>query len=193
MLLILSNFIKIENNFITIYHDDNIIHPFFTSAYKMSCVWKGLIDALDLNISPESLCATIQSKNRDTPDMLWNGETLSDQLQKENQQTIKELDSDDVKKGYLCSTCDPLLLLVGQLYDVSIDHLYAGITIRYINTKSNRKIFVMSNQGHFWADKQQIKAQKRLERQNKGKEISKQKEYLFKQAKMKKNKHVQKQ
>lgn len=134
----------------------------------MSCVWKGLMDALKVtDMSPRSFCEYIQSKNQDTPDMTWMGETLSPQLQQENKLHIDALDPYKVKDGYLCSTCDPLLLLVGQLYGVSIDHLYAGSTIRYKNKNAKTKIYVMSNQGHFWADKAMIKKQKKQDKKDK--------------------------
>lgn len=129
----------------------------------MSCIWEGLIKALRLKkiktidkqnvlITPNILLNILQKENRDTPDMRWNGQILNEQLQNDNMQHISSLDH-DTKNGYLCSTCDPLLLLIGQIYNVSIEHKYINTIIFYENITSNKKICVKSNKSHFWVTK----------------------------------------
>lgn len=133
----------------------------------MACVWRGLIAALKIrNMCPIEFCAYIKSMNRDTPDMMWMGETLSEQLQKENKEHIDSLNPADVTEGYLCSTCDPLLLLVGQIYSVSINHLYLDDNIIYTNRNAKTKIYVVSTRLHFSIDKKQMKKQKKQDKKD---------------------------
>jgi hypothetical protein len=133
----------------------------------MSCVWKGLIECLHLKITPEAFCTLIKTKNRDTPDMMINNVPISPQIQKNNIDHISEIKVKDVNKGYLCSTADPLLLLVGQIYNVTIEHIYCGAKIIYENKNASRIIYVASNQGHFWADKVKNKKQKKINKKQK--------------------------
>ena len=133
----------------------------------MSCVWQGLIDSLQLKTTPEAFCTLIKSKNRDTPDMLIQNIPLTPQIQKENIDHISAIKIKDVNKDYFCSTSDPLLLLVGQLYNLSIEHIYCGTKISYENKNSSKIIYVASNQGHFWADKVKNKRQKKIDKNKK--------------------------
>jgi hypothetical protein len=130
----------------------------------MACVWKGLINALDLGISPIDLLHHIQENNIDTSDMKCNGMNLTVQLQRGNKQHIDALTINEVKNGYFCSTCDPLFLLIGQIYSVSIEHDYMGVKIIYLNTKSKRKIYLKSNNRHMWADKDKNRIEKHKRR-----------------------------
>jgi hypothetical protein len=131
----------------------------------MSCVWKGLVeglqDALSIKITKEQLYKNIKRKNKKTFDMLWNDTKLTDKNLEENLEHIKELSEKDLTNGYLCSTCDPLLLLVGQIYKVSIQHNYAGTIIDYDNVNANIKMYFASNSYHFWFDKKAKKTQEK--------------------------------
>jgi hypothetical protein len=124
----------------------------------MSCVWQGLAEGLydscGVKITEEKLYEFIKKNNQKTPDVFVNDRKLSATNLDENFEHIKSLESDAVVKGYLCSTSDPLLLLVCQIYKVSIQHNYCGVNIKYINQKADKKMFVCSNTGHFWSDKQ---------------------------------------
>ena len=117
----------------------------------MTCVWDGLIKALKLDTKPTDLCTYIQKNNRPVVDMLWQGNPLSKQQLKETEDHIRAIDSLNIKKGYYCSSCDPLLLLVGQLYSVNIEHTYLNSKISYRNRKAKRTIVVVSDSRHFWA------------------------------------------
>lgn len=118
-----------------------------------SCVWIALIKALKLGrtTTPAQLLAYVKAHNRLTPDITWNGEALSKQQMKENREAIKVLNTSCLKLGYDCSTADPLLFLVAQLYNTSIEHRYLTCRIRYINRRFPAKwLKFRSNQGHFW-------------------------------------------
>ena len=118
----------------------------------MTCVWKGLIESLRLKkMKPANLLLKLQNENKATPDMLYNGKPLTTQNYAENISRIKELTAKNIKMGYDCGGCDPLLLLVGQVYCVSIEHMHEGIVLRYTNIKSDKLIKVESDSGHFWS------------------------------------------
>jgi hypothetical protein len=117
----------------------------------MTCVWEGIKNRLHLNMGTYELFKFIQGNNRDTRDILWNKEKLPDKLLAENMQRIRELSSDSIEQGYLCSACDPLLFLVATLFNVSIIHNFNGARIHYHNVKFPDKIIHFeSSSGHFW-------------------------------------------
>jgi hypothetical protein len=129
--------------------------PRYTINQKhMTCVWKGLAQAMRLKKSPDQLLYHMQCNNRLTHNMSWRGAGLSVQLLDENFTAIKNL---LIENGYQCSTCDPLLLLFGELYKTSITHKYMGTVIQYVNQTTDRMIFVESNRNHFWFDKELTK------------------------------------
>lgn len=130
----------------------------------MTCVWDGLIRALNLKLQPREFCIHIKSNNRFTPDMQCNGKALSEQQMKENMDHISSIDIKDIGKGYYCSGCDPLLLLVGQLYDVSIEHMYMSSKILYENKNAKTTIYIGSNNRHMWADVKKIRKQKKIDK-----------------------------
>lgn len=118
----------------------------------MSCVWIALIKALPLRnrrrVTPSILFQYIKLHNVETPDITRNGIKLSKQEQAENFKAIENLDANCLEKGYDCSTADPLLFLVAQLYGVSIEHRFLKATIRYANGR-NRWIRFKSSRTHF--------------------------------------------
>jgi hypothetical protein len=136
----------------------------------MSCVWIGIADelrsTLGIKITKEKLYKKIKEKNTKTNNMLWNNEKLSETNLNENYQHIEALNG--LTGGYLCSACDPLLLLIGQIYKISIQHQYCDTIIEYTNTTSNKKMVVFSNNHHFWSEKKSNKNYtKRHGRENK--------------------------
>ncbi len=116
----------------------------------MTCVWDGLIKALRLECKPTDLCAYIQKNNRPVVDMLWQEAPLSKKQLKETEEHIRAISAQEIRKGYYCSSCDPLLLLVGQLYSVNIMHTYLGSKIAYRNKRAKKTIVVVSDDRHFW-------------------------------------------
>ncbi len=118
----------------------------------MSCFWVGLISALKLGVQPASLIQTLKDRNTETKRVTWNGATLKNRMFAENKAWIDALDAKTVNNGYDCSTCDPVLLLVSELFDVSIYHNYNGTNITYTNKDHpGNVIHVRSDRGHFWA------------------------------------------
>ena len=110
--------------------------------------------------------------NRKSANVSWNGEKLSEKLIDESFDHIKDfLENNDKNKnknnkdenseiniqniinsGYLCSVCDPFLILICELFELEIEHLYMGNVMRYRNIGSGggrRIIKFTSDQGHF--------------------------------------------
>ena len=97
----------------------------------MSCFWDalahGLPPAAGLS-SPAIILDALQTSNCLTTDMTVNDESLGSQAMQENFDSIKELQHDQLYNGYWCSTSDPVLCLLCQLYRVNIKHVLVGTT-----------------------------------------------------------------
>lgn len=137
----------------------------------MTCVYDTLIKLLNdnkliQNVTPIQFINILQHLNKKTR-VLVNGIKLTNKQQKENIERINNITIlnnkiiDDGDDGYLCSGCDPILLLVCDLYNVNIIHDIQNeqsqhniIEYTCIPTKSrsqNPSIFlkVYSNLDHF--------------------------------------------
>ena len=107
------------------------------SLRKMSCFWDALIHRLsEYNriprpITPFELANFLKSKNRKTCGVLGQGEQLSKKQMVENFEHIQRFDPRSVNNGYDCSTCDPFLLLVSEVFQVNIQHNYMGHPVKY--------------------------------------------------------------
>lgn len=125
----------------------------------MSCFWDGLIRKLDtydftileLNKKPnaQEFAIHLKKQNKICNNIQWNTESLSDQFLKESYQAVEEYDPAKVNNGYDCSTCDPFLLLLCTVLNISITHNYNGHTIIYSNETSRKTIKCSSNTSHF--------------------------------------------
>ena len=123
----------------------------------MTCVWKGLLEGLKkIKLIPnkcnvDTFVKNIKKNNLKTINVAYNGEKLTQQMIEENFQRIKEISN--IEKGYLCSTCDPLMLLICELYNVNIIHRFLDNNIKYIKQESNIFLYFISDSEHFWFDK----------------------------------------
>ncbi len=128
----------------------------------MSCFWDGLSSAI-YEILPthikikgtftnKDLFNFIKKHNQLTPDVTVNNKHLTHQQMRENFTAIKNLSIETLPTGYWCSTFDPVLILLSQLFNITIEHVYLNTKIIYQNTKSTsgRTIYVASDYGHFW-------------------------------------------
>lgn len=132
----------------------------------MACFWIGILGALDnatINTfihkpyndakpRPPEFINILKKYNVKTRDILWNESELTEKELEENFEHIRDYNLSKINQGYDCSTCDPFLLLVAQLFKVNITHNYNGHVIKYTvkNNKGIRQLKVRSNQGHFW-------------------------------------------
>ncbi|AYV78794.1 MAG: hypothetical protein Edafosvirus34_4 [Edafosvirus sp.] len=134
----------------------------------MTCFWKGIIKELGSKriknfLESESKVAIhknkiirfielLKQKNIETVDVRWQNKEISDLELKQNIIHIENIDVKKINDGYDCSTCDPVLLLICQLFQVNIFHDYDGIKIEYINKKlkdNTNKLNFISDINHF--------------------------------------------
>jgi len=136
----------------------------------MTCFWKGIITALGINkikkvldykarhskiAQPAKFIQALKEKNVETNDVLWEGNELSDILIKQNYHDIANFDIDKIKMGYDCSSCDPFLLLICQIFEINIQFNVDGVVVDYTNKKVKNKSYKLNfncDLGHFWTD-----------------------------------------
>ena len=135
----------------------------------MTCFWNGILTSLD-NATINSFLhrpyndpkprakefvQLLKRHNTQTNNVLWNDTILSQRELEENFTHIKNYNENSIYQGYDCSTCDPFLLLIAQLFSVNIQHNYNGYTVHYKvkNNKGIRLLKYKSNRGHFWLEK----------------------------------------
>lgn len=127
---------------------------------KMTCFWKGLLDCLrrddfallqcDKPSSEQEFVRILQHCNRKAEHVTWQDIHNSDQFLHECMEAVQTLDRNTIYQGYWCSTCDPFLLLVSEVFQITIEHSYCGHLIVYKYSPGARKtIRVRSNRGHF--------------------------------------------
>lgn len=125
----------------------------------MTCVWKGLLNCLTINDFKQykiykkpteyTFVNFLKSRNQLCIDVTWNDEQLSEQFLTECFKSVAMLKTNSIQNGYWCSTCDPFLILVSQLFKINIRHKYCGIDIYYKCKNATRMIQVKSNKRHF--------------------------------------------
>jgi len=120
----------------------------------MTCFWDSIRESLNLNlISNEEFINNLKNKNNLTKDIKWNNEYLNDKQLEENYQHIKNFEISDIYNGYDCSSCEPFLFLIANIYKKNIYHNYNGIDILYYKSIDSSKLSFSSNTGHFWYNK----------------------------------------
>ena len=130
----------------------------------MSCFWNGILHQLRIHFSEflkkeeikniKELIIFLQSKNTKNINVKWNNiPSFTEKQLEENYIHIKEYNIKSVYNGYLCSTCDPFLILISEILNVDIIHNYCGSIINYININNNKKknkiLRFHSNRSHF--------------------------------------------
>ena len=127
----------------------------------MTCFWDGILTAIDDNLFQKVLgkpkcmvkCFITELKmhNKQTQNVLWNGSPLINQQLEENFQAVNEFNINGIYGGYDCSTFDPFLFLVSEIFNVDIIHNFNGAIINYNNINNiHGKISFASDRGHFW-------------------------------------------
>lgn len=130
----------------------------------MSCFWEGNLQALrrkeaylskhnifiPSNMNAQHFANWVQDYSIPTYGVMCNGQILTDKQITENLEWVKSYNVKDVYQGYYCSTFDPFLFLIAQLFRVSIEHNYNGAIINYRNMNYGAEIIkVSSSKTHF--------------------------------------------
>ena len=92
----------------------------------------------------------LKNKNKKTSSVLWNSIKITDKQLDENYQHIKDFDSNSIHNGYFCSTFEPFLCLLCELFCISIQHNFNGTIIYYSIQDSRKTCKFKSDSGHFW-------------------------------------------
>lgn len=114
----------------------------------MTCFWDSIIHGLECNHTrPVSFIEYLKSENRETASVLVNDKPLTNLEKKENFEAIKEL---RLENGYLCSTSDPLLCLVSEIFQIQIIHIMNGCktVYRFKDGSLDRSLHLTSSKTH---------------------------------------------
>ena len=126
----------------------------------MACFWNSIIDRLNkdkyfkninnnIRLIPEHLVLSLKQNNRKTNNVIWQNNELTDKQKEENFEHIKLYNIKDIHNGYYCSTFDPFLFLICDLFDISITNHYNNNKIEYKNKFKSRYTMVLyNNKGH---------------------------------------------
>lgn len=128
----------------------------------MACFWNSIINRLNkdnyfkqinnnIRLIPEHLVLSLKKNNRRTNNIIWQGEELTEKQKDENFEHINSYNIKEIYNGYFCSTFDPFLFLICDLFDISITNIYNNNKIEYINKfKSRYTMILYNNKGHMW-------------------------------------------
>ena len=134
----------------------------------MTCFWDGIIRSLTkedyakigLNLRPNAIkfAEALTAHNTKNTRIMWRvgiksaNQKMGNQFKSECFEARKCLDIKRIRHGYDCSTCDPFLFLVADIFGVNIRHDYMQTSIFYVNELPNitRTLHFASNRGHFY-------------------------------------------
>ena len=116
----------------------------------MSCFWDGLRASLKVTENNKNFALFLKSKNTETNSVTWQNKTLSKKQLQENYEHVRDYSVNNINKGYLCSTADPFLFLICEIYNINIIHKYNKVNIKYITNNQNTVHYFQSNNRHFW-------------------------------------------
>ena len=129
----------------------------------MSCFWDSIYSQLvleDYNFigenkptNIEGLVHLMKKRNKRIDNVTWQKTYLSHYEKNEHNIAINVYNVGGIRNGHLTSVCDSFLLLVCEVFCISIEHKFMGTTLFYDNAKNSRKCFKFSsNSGHFQVD-----------------------------------------
>jgi hypothetical protein len=126
----------------------------------MACFWTGIPRCLDINDFKKLGINHLPRyrefvnilKNNIIPikNVTWNNETLTEQFINDSMQHLRVFDMKKINKGYECSACDPVLILISELFGINISHQFNGSEINYTFTGATKIIHLSSNSKHMF-------------------------------------------
>jgi len=125
----------------------------------MTCFWDGLLRNLNQddfnllnlnkNINNKDFISLLKKNNKICENVKWQEENLNEQLLKENYEMIKDFNENNINQGYDCSSCEPFMILISELFKINIHHNFNGNIIKYIHTEPRKTVNYKSTQSHF--------------------------------------------
>jgi len=107
-----------------------------------TCFWDSLIHQLGTHqlipptMNPHNLLALLQSKNVKTTNVFWQETQLSENQMTENLTWVAEYNAARISDSHLGGACDPFLLLVCELYRVTICDMVLNHKIMYVHVSA---------------------------------------------------------
>ena len=127
---------------------------------KNLCFWSGLLSKLtneDFQYAFKQNKSNIDvfinlliDNNKYTENIKWQNHYLTSNELKENFNHIQHFDKSTIYRGYDCSSCDPFLLLITYLFQITLIHNYCGHSITYQTKLPRKTITYYANTHHFW-------------------------------------------
>ena len=87
----------------------------------MSCFWDNILNSLDdrdfkfidfKKMNNYNFVRFLINMNEEVDEVKWNNNVLTNTQVKENFEHINNYNVRDIENGYLCSICDPFLILI---------------------------------------------------------------------------------
>ena len=125
----------------------------------MTCFWDGILKKLNNedfklleynNTNNINFIQLLKKYNKKCTNVIWQNEKLIEKLLNENYTMISEFNENNINSGYDCSSCDPFIILICELFKININHDYNGVNIQYKIEDTRKTINYKSNQSHFF-------------------------------------------
>jgi hypothetical protein len=104
--------------------------------------------SLKNNLKRDIFVKYLQKNAKKTSVVYVNDEELTETQINENFKAVQALSVNGIWNGYFCSTFDPFLILVCELFECSIYHKYLNSNIRYEHLNSKFIIYLKSSSEH---------------------------------------------
>lgn len=129
----------------------------------MTCFWNAILQGLPLELFSEKFnikyrkpnekefICLLKDKNILTKNikLLPFNIFLNEKRLSENMEWISSLDINSIYNGYYCSSIDPFLCLISELFEINIEHIFYNTKIIFENIKNmNGTLYLYSNNGH---------------------------------------------
>lgn len=125
----------------------------------MTCFWDALRSSLSsedyalLNTrqvhTHQEFIHMLKRRSKPTHSICWQGSKLRTNEMEEHMKAIESYNVANIKNGHLTSTCDSFLLLVCELFQLNIIHIFSGTRIQYTCPNPRKTLMFKSNGGHF--------------------------------------------
>jgi len=130
----------------------------------MTCFWDGILNLLttqEINtvfrtshtgkVSVVDFIHGLQQNNVQTPDVIHQGQVMTTKQSLENILSVQSIQPSAVSGGYDCSSADPVLFLIAQLFNCNITHTYNNVNVYYSIATAKGTLTFASNTNHFWS------------------------------------------